>query len=118
MEIIPREIESMRYCELLFDLAGITKAIIDYPYPGSGMQEDLYIIRWIPNDPRNPLLFSIPTKWFTTALLTFATFALTLVSSTYTGGIIPILHEFGISQEVGTLIVSLFVVGFAIGPLV
>ena len=40
-----------------------------------------------------------------------------LTSTAYTAGIIQIMEEFGCSQEVATLGVSLFVLGFAIGPL-
>ncbi len=40
-----------------------------------------------------------------------------LASSAYTGGIKQIIIEFQIGQEVATLGVSLFVVGFAVGPL-
>lgn len=39
------------------------------------------------------------------------------VSSAYSGGVREIIQEFGCSQEVVTLGISLFVLGFAIGPL-
>jgi len=40
-----------------------------------------------------------------------------LLSSAYTGGIDKIMSEFHISDEVAILGVSLFVLGFAVGPL-
>ena len=43
--------------------------------------------------------------------------AVTFVSSAYTGGIVQILQTFEIGDEVATLGLSLFVLGFAIGPL-
>lgn len=61
--------------------------------------------------------FSASRKWSYTILVVRATLAVALVSSAYTGGLPQILEEFNISSEVGTLRVSLFVVGFAIGPL-
>lgn len=105
------------YWRLVVDQAGITPEVAAYPYPGSGTEEDPYLVSWIPRDPRNPLLFSNFTKWFITFVAALATLAVALVSSAYTGGMRQIIAQFGISQEVATLGVSLFVLGFAIGPL-
>ncbi|KAL1963875.1 hypothetical protein VTN77DRAFT_7681 [Rasamsonia byssochlamydoides] len=105
------------YWRMIFDQAGVTPEVANYPYSGSGTEEDPYVIQWIPNDPRNPMLFSAVTKWFITMLVAFATLAVALVSSAYTGGILEIMEQFHIGQEVATLGVSLFVLGFAIGPL-
>ena len=46
-----------------------------------------------------------------------ATLAVAFVSSAYSGGIGEILKTFNIGEEVATLGISLFVLGFAIGPL-
>lgn len=70
---------------------------------------------WIPNDPGNPMLFPQTKKWFITALVAIATLAVAFVSSAYSGGIDQIIMEFRISQEIATLGLSLFVLGFAIG---
>ena len=56
-------------------------------------------------------------KWFYTAVVAVATLAVAFVSSAYSGGIDQVLREFGSSEEVGILGISLFVLGFAIGPL-
>jgi multidrug resistance protein len=56
-------------------------------------------------------------KWFITLSVAFATLAVAFVSTAYTGSIVQIIEEFHCSQEVATLGVSLFVLGFAIGPL-
>ncbi|KAJ5961201.1 uncharacterized protein N7479_008351 [Penicillium vulpinum] len=105
------------YWRMVFDQGAVTQEIIDHPYPGSGTQEDPYAVTWIPEDPRNPMNFSETKKWSLTMLVAVATLAVSLVSSAYTGGLKEILVQFNISQEVGTLGVSLFVLGFAIGPL-
>ncbi|KAI9931943.1 hypothetical protein MW887_009444 [Aspergillus wentii] len=105
------------YWRLVVDQGIVTQEIIDYPYPGSGTDEDPYAVTWIPNDPRNPMLFSETKKWTITILVAIATLAVSLVSSAYTGGIVQIQQQFHIGTEVATLGVSLFVVGFAIGPL-
>ncbi|KAM0350515.1 hypothetical protein ACHAPU_002995 [Fusarium lateritium] len=105
------------YWRLVADQTGITPEVQNYKYDGSGTEEDPYLVKWIPNDPRNPMAFSQVKKWFITMTVAITTLAVALVSSAYTGGIREIIMEFQISQEVATLGVSLFVLGFAIGPL-
>ncbi|THY29399.1 synaptic vesicle transporter [Aureobasidium pullulans] len=108
---------SIPHWRLVFDQGLVTDEIMNWKYAGSGTDEDPYVVNWIDNDPRNPMLFSKVKKWFLTALVAIATLAVAFVSSAYSGGIREILAEFGASQEVGILGVSLFVLGFAIGPL-
>lgn len=50
-------------------------------------------------------------------VVAIATLAVAFVSSAYSGGSREVIAEFGCSQEVYTLGISLFVLGFAIGPL-
>ncbi|KAM5368968.1 hypothetical protein ACJZ2D_009277 [Fusarium nematophilum] len=106
------------YWRLVIDQAGITPEVANYNYPGSGTKDDPYIVQWIPNDPRNPMEFATTRKWFITMSCAIATLAVALVSSAYTGGIAEIIQEFGISREVSILGVSVFVIGFAVGPLI
>lgn len=110
-------VSKIPYWRLVIDQAGVTTEVAEYEYKGSGTAEDPYLVQWIPNDPRDPMLFSTGKKWFITMTVALATLAVALVSSAYTGGIAEIIQEFRISQEVATLGVSLFVLGFAIGPL-
>ncbi|KAL3455476.1 MFS general substrate transporter [Aspergillus heterothallicus] len=105
------------YWRLIVDQGVVSQEIIDYSYPGTGTEEDPYVVTWIPNDPRNPMGFSRLKKWGFTAVMAIATLAVSLDSSAYTGGAAQIKEEFHISTEVATLGVSLFVVGFAVGPL-
>ncbi|KAL4894122.1 major facilitator superfamily domain-containing protein, partial [Aspergillus ambiguus] len=102
---------------LIIDQGVVTQEIIDHPYAGSGTEDDPFIVTWIDNDPRNPMTFQTATKWFYTMTMAWATLAVSLVSSAYTGGMEQILEDFKVGTEVATLGVSLFVVGFAIGPL-
>lgn len=102
---------------LVTDQGVLTQEICDYPYPGSGTEDDPYIVTWIPDDPRNPMNAPAKTKWFYTMSMAFATLAVSCVSSAYTGGIEQIITDFEVGTTVATLGVSLFVAGFAIGPL-
>ena len=91
--------------------------IINHPYKGAGTENDPFIVSWLENDPVNPMNYSSGLKWSITMLVALATLAVAFVSSAYSGGIAEILMEFRIAQIIGTLGISLFVLGFAIGPL-
>ncbi|OOF92181.1 hypothetical protein ASPCADRAFT_210589 [Aspergillus carbonarius ITEM 5010] len=105
------------YWRLLFDQGVLTQEILDYPWAGSGTEDDPYLVTWIPNDPRNPMNFPAWRKWLYTLTVAWATLAVSMVSSAYTGGVEQIMESFHVGSEVATLGVSLFVLGFAIGPL-
>lgn len=91
--------------------------IINYRYKGSGTNEDPFIIDWLPNDPEDPQSWPLIWKWFQIVLASLATLAVALSSSAYTGGIPSLMKEFGKSSLFWTGGVSLFVLGFAFGPL-
>lgn len=122
----PREAENIEpsnlpkkvtYFRELFDQGVVTQDIFDYKYRGSGTQDDPYVVTWIPEtDPRNPMLYSPLKKWTLTLIVGMATLAVSLVSSGYTGGVQEMMLDFHASEEVMTLGVSLFVLGFAYVP--
>jgi multidrug resistance protein len=109
--------EKVSHWRLVKDHAVLTPAVLDYPYRGSGTDKDPYLVEFIHHDPRNPTTFPHWKKWGITIVMAIATLAVAFVSSAYSGGVRQILLEFNASQEVGTLGISLFVLGFAIGPL-
>ncbi|GLC70682.1 hypothetical protein PLESTF_001021300 [Pleodorina starrii] len=87
-------------------------------YPGSGTLEDPYVIDWLHgSDPENPQSWPAVHKWALALLVSFATLAIGFCSSAYSGAAGPISAEFGASPEVEMLGISLFVLGFALGPL-
>lgn len=95
----------------------LTPAIENHVYPGSGTEVDPYSIDWLENDPRDPMLFATWYKWLLILTMAFATLAVSLCSSAFSGGLAQIIREFHSTQEVATLGLSLFVLGFAVGPL-
>ncbi|KAI9728727.1 MAG: hypothetical protein M1828_002833 [Chrysothrix sp. TS-e1954] len=101
----------------VFDQGAVTSAVLDWHYDGSGTEEDPFIVTWIDHDPRNPMLYASYKKWLLVLLVAFATLAVAFVSSAYSGGVNEIIEQFGASEEVAVLGISLFVLGFAIGPL-
>ncbi|KAK1140452.1 hypothetical protein N8T08_010398 [Aspergillus melleus] len=112
---LPTRINCFR---LVLDQKVVTQEIASYPYDGSGTEEDPYVVIWIPNDPRNPMNFGAVRKWSYTFLVSFITLTTALVSSAYSGGMTQIVEDFGCEQEVAILGISLFVLGFAFGPLI
>ncbi|CAN9442935.1 unnamed protein product [Alternaria alternata] len=77
------------HLQRVFDQEPSTTILSNHPYRGSGTEDDPFLVTWIDNDPVNPY-----------ELLDYDE-----------------MEEFQISQIVGTLGISLFVLGFAIGPL-
>ncbi|KAF2223014.1 major facilitator superfamily domain-containing protein [Elsinoe ampelina] len=105
------------HIKLILDQGVLTPEIESHHYKGAGTEDDPFIVSWIPDDPRNPQNWSGARKWTITAIVAVATLAVAFVSSAYSGGARQIIQQFEISQEVSVLGVSLFVLGFAIGPL-
>ncbi|KAJ6045229.1 uncharacterized protein N7446_003431 [Penicillium canescens] len=105
------------FWRLVTNPGAITQDVADYPYAGSGTEDDPYVVQWLPNDFRNPLQLKPALKWLITVVAALETLVVALVSSAYTGGIIQIEEQFGATTEIATLGVSLYVLGFALGPL-
>ncbi|KAL5606003.1 hypothetical protein BROUX41_006205 [Berkeleyomyces rouxiae] len=104
--------------DVLLKPHGVTDAVLNHRYPGEGTSENPFVVDWLPVDPHNPQQFSHARKWSITVLVAMATFAVAFDSSAYSGGVRQIIMSFDVSQEVAILGVSLFVLGFAIGPLI
>ena len=71
-----------------------------------------------PANTENPQTFGMVYKWTITGIVAMATLAVALASSIYSGAIRSVEMDFHPSTEVAILGVSLFVVGFAAGPLI
>lgn len=109
--------EKVPHWRIVWSQTLITDAVANHKYKGSGTEDDPYIVEYIPNDPRNPMEFSQVKKWSIIMSVAVATLAVAFVSSAYSGATRQIIEEFHISQEVAILGISLFVLGFALGPL-
>lgn len=103
---------------VIFDQGHVTQEVIDQKYVGAGTEDDPFQVNWLENDPRNPLAFSSVFRWYLMILVGVDTFAVSLVSSAYSGSIIEVIEEFHITEEVALVGISLFVLGFAVGPLI
>jgi len=95
----------------------INDDVLSWQYQGSGTDSDPYVVTWIDSDPRDPKGFRASTRWFYTAISALTLFIVTLTSSGYTGGIPSLMDQLDISEELAIAGVSLYVVGFAVGPI-
>jgi hypothetical protein len=87
-------------------------------YNGQGTQEDPFVVEFQKDDPEKPMNWGSTRKWFLTSIVTWSVFAVTFTSSAYSESSNEIIAEFDISTEVFIVGVSIFVLGFAIGPAV
>lgn len=71
-----------------------------------------------PDDPENPMNWSKRKKYTVTIFYASLTFCLTFASSVFSTATMVTAKLFGVSNEVMTLGTSLFVLGFAVGPIV
>ncbi|CAH0049297.1 unnamed protein product [Clonostachys solani] len=106
------------YFRTLIDQAGITQAVLDHKYAGEGTTESPFQVEFIPNDQHDPTTFSQSRKWLITLVQAMATLSVAFASSAYSGDVTGVIREFKVSTEVAILGVSMFVLGFAIGPLI
>ncbi|KIX04893.1 uncharacterized protein Z518_05764 [Rhinocladiella mackenziei CBS 650.93] len=77
------------------------------------------IVTWDgPNDPSRPMNMSQPRKWLIALTTGGATFSVSFASSVFSTTVFVAAEEYHVSSEVMLLGVSLFVLGFAFGPLI
>ncbi|KIW13421.1 hypothetical protein PV08_08609 [Exophiala spinifera] len=110
----PRHLSLFR---LVVDQARITQEVLKHPYPGSGTEEDPYIVSYIPNDVGNPYNWTSSRRWTISWIAATEMLASAFASSAFSGTLRELIFDFGASTELITAGISLFVLGFATGPL-
>ncbi|KAF2684806.1 MFS general substrate transporter [Lentithecium fluviatile CBS 122367] len=88
--------------------------------PAAESQTDPDIVDWDgPDDPENPLNWSKGRKWGLIACLGAVTLVTPLASSFFAPGVPQVLKTFNeTSNIIAGLVVSIYILGFAIGPLI
>ncbi|KAK6836247.1 hypothetical protein PG987_006742 [Apiospora arundinis] len=71
-----------------------------------------------PNDPTRPQNWSLVRKWTIVTTNSLATFMVSFSSSAFSGSLTQVQEEFKISADLALLGISLYVLGFAFGPMV
>lgn len=108
------------------DASAVEKGIVETQAPtttagpDSTTPEDPNIVFWDgPNDPENPMNWSFKLKLTNVALVSAWTFLTPLASSMVAPGILNILSDFhSSSATLGSFVVSIYILGYALGPLV
>lgn len=81
--------------------------------------KDVLIVDWWgPDDSENPMNWSRPKRFWVTFCICFLTFSVYIGSAIYSAGIMGVMETFGVSQVAATLGLTLFVAGYAVGPMV
>lgn len=82
-------------------------------------EHDQIIVDWDgPDDKENPKNWSFPTKVLFISMVGLLTTSIYIGSSIYVPGVQQIMEDFNVSLTVGYLPMSVFVIGYGIGPMV
>lgn len=94
-----------------------TTRTLEHSWAGSGTTDDPFLVEFLPHDVRNPKHFTRVQKWTFCTIQAVACLSIAMASSAYSGGIKQVIEHFHCDQEVATLGLALFVLGYALGPL-
>ncbi|KAI0877518.1 major facilitator superfamily domain-containing protein [Hypoxylon argillaceum] len=93
-----------------------TPPMLTHHYTGSGLPDDAYQVTFLKDDPRDPLRFPSAVRWALCAGAGYLTFCVAYISSAYAGAIGGISADLNVSSDLTTLGLSLFLLGFVLGP--
>ena len=103
---------------LMWHRGHVDEQIASHKYSGLGTAVEPFVVEWLENDPRDPMLSNDALKWLWTILGALSTFIVAFRTSAYTAAPNEVLEEFHVSHEIFALGLSLFVLGLALGPLI
>lgn len=83
-----------------------------------GNETEYKLVTFTPNDPENPKNWSKPYKWYCTMVVAITCFVVAFASSVVTADLKGVEESFDVSEEVAMLTITVFVVGFGVGPVV
>ncbi|KAF8589941.1 MFS general substrate transporter [Ramaria rubella] len=89
----------------------------DDKHRGTGAIDDPFIVDWDENDPENPRQWTRARRWLLTVQLALGTWNISFTSSSYSGGLNEMTTALQASRTVAVLGLSLYVLGFGVGPL-
>ena len=84
---------------------------------GELQKTEYELVTFLENDPENPKNWSKPFKWWCTMVVAITCFAVAFNSAVITADLVGPAETFGVSEEVSLLTITLFVVGFGVGPM-
>jgi len=93
------------------------KDALEWVRQNPSSNEPIYIT-YAPDDKDNPRNWSKARKWYITVLVSMSNVLTCLCAGGWSSGAAYAAAEFGVSAEVSTLGLAMYVLGFAVGPLV
>ncbi|ODO08297.1 multidrug transporter [Cryptococcus wingfieldii CBS 7118] len=88
------------------------------PFPGTGTFSNPFIVDYLPSDPLNPYNWPKTKRWGVTMLIGVTALCPPFASVSYSATLGDVVDDFGISRELATAGISLFIAGFGFGPLI
>ncbi|KAK5943911.1 Synaptic vesicle transporter SVOP [Knufia obscura] len=83
----------------------------------TGQEEEYELVTFKENDPENPKNWSTIFKWYCTMVVAMTCFVVAFASSVITADLEGPAVRFHVSHEVALLTITVFVIGFGVGPL-
>lgn len=80
-------------------------------YPGTGTEDDPYLVDWLPGERANPYNWRTSYRWAVTAVVAMSCLCISFASSSYSAAIPEIATKYHVSNTVSILGLSLYVVG-------
>jgi len=90
----------------------------ELPGPVTPDGKEYKLVAFTPGDKENPKNWSKAYKWWCTMVVAMTCFVVAFASSVITADIIGVSKEFNVSEEVGLITITVFVVGFGVGPMI
>ncbi|KAL7809928.1 major facilitator superfamily domain-containing protein [Trichoderma gracile] len=84
---------------------------------GEGGAKRYQLVTFTPDDPENPKNWSKAYKWYCTMVVALTCFVVAFCSAVITADLVGPAEDFGVSREVSILAITVFVVGFGVGPM-
>ncbi|OCF31946.1 multidrug transporter [Kwoniella heveanensis BCC8398] len=88
-----------------------------FAYPGRGTPDEPFLVDFGPEDRTNPYNWSKKYRWFLTLLIGVTALCPPFASVSYSSTVAQVSKEFGMSSELATAGISLYILGNAIGVL-
>lgn len=92
-----------------------SQAVYTIPVHDTEQPDTPTLVAFTSDDKANPKNWSKAFKWYYTMVVAFTCFVVAFNSSVVTADITGVSKQFGVSDEVSLLTVTLFVVGFGLG---
>ena len=96
----------------------VTPEMLAHEYTGAGLEDEPYLITFLDDDPGDPMQFPSWLRWTLCLAAGYVTFSVAFISSVYAGGVRAISEDLGVSAESAMLGLSLFLIGFILGPFI